>query len=406
LAGRIEKDRKHRGITVIRANNAPVRRTKAAILTTAHSVIEPTVDRSRSGWDVLSLMRFFLAFIVALTHLKDFSPLGPLAWIEQLGSLEAILGFLLISGYSIGHSIQKRPDGYFLRRMWRIYPVFLAATALTYAIQLQTWTGGFTAHFIANLFFLGQIVDRNSYVGPAWTLDLEVWLYCLAPLLLRCRPRALEWLISISVACYAAYTVGRTLFHFPYYAVTVGGINLPCLAFIWIAGFYLSISRDKKRPLRIIGLLFLAHFVLTAGIQFAHRIRHHELKAFVFNDLSGFGSIALLLLFILIVFRGVAAHRFHLAPWPSRVCRFLGNISYPLYLVHYAVFSYAVFYFSNSIALLLSALAVSIAVYLSCDFYSRRRELVSTSSRGDLARSASRDATPGKNLVSDHHLSP
>jgi peptidoglycan/LPS O-acetylase OafA/YrhL len=344
-------------------------------LSTAHSALEPTADRSRSGWDVLSLMRFFLAFIVALTHLKAYAPLGPLAWIERLGSFEAILGFLLISGYSIGHSIQKRPDGYFLRRMWRIYPVFLAATAITYAVERNAWTGVFTAHFIANLFFLGQIVDPNSYVGPAWTLDLEVWLYCLAPLLLGLRRRMLELLIGASIACYALYTIGRTLFHLPHYAGTIGGINLPCLAFIWIAGFYLSTSRDKKRPLKIAGGLFLAHFLLMLAIQFFYRAKHHELAAFVFTDLSGFIGIALLLAIIFITFRGVVAHRFHLARWQSRLCRFLGDISYPLYLVHYAVFSCAAYYFSNSVVLLLLALAVSTVVYFACDIYSQRRKM-------------------------------
>jgi len=320
-------------------------------------------------------MRFFLAFIVALTHLKRFAPLGPLAWIEQLGSFEAILGFLLISGYSIGHSIQKRPDGYFLRRMWRIYPVFLAATAITYAVKQQAWTGAFAWYFISNLFFLGQIVETNSYVGPAWTLDLEVWLYCLAPLLLLLRGRTLELLIGASLACYVLYTMGRTLFQLPHYAGTIGGINLPCLAFIWIAGFYLSTSRQKKRPLMIAGLIFVVHLVLIVTIEFFHRFKHHEAGAF-FDDLPGFLSIALLLLMVFVVFRGVIAHGFHLTLWQSRIARFLGDISYPLYLVHFAVFLYASRYFSTPVPMLLTALGVATAVYFCCDFYSMRRKLV------------------------------
>ena len=320
-------------------------------------------------------MRFFLAFIVALTHLKNFAPLGTLGWIEQFGSFEAILGFLLISGYSIGHSIQKRPEGYFLRRMWRIYPVYLAAIAIIYAVQREAWTGAFTFHFIASLFFLSQIVQDHSYVGPAWTLSLEVWLYGLAPLLLQLRARTLEWLIAISIVCYVLYTIGQSLFHLPHYAGTMGGINLPCLAFIWIAGFYLSTAREKKRPLLIAGLLFLVHFVVTVVIQLLYRLKHHDLQAFMADDLAGYISIAFLLTIIVVVFRGVIAHHFHFTLRQSHIFRFLGDISYPLYLVHYAVFAYAALYFSNPLALLLVALAVSTAVYLGCDFYSMRRKL-------------------------------
>src|ERR1700721_1783490 len=101
------------------------------------SALAPTVDvdRERSGWDVLSLLRFLLAFVVAVGHLDPFAALGPLRAVENLGSFEAILGFLLISGYSIGHSIQKKPVGFTRRRMLRIYPVYLAAVVLTFLIE-------------------------------------------------------------------------------------------------------------------------------------------------------------------------------------------------------------------------------------------------------------------------------
>jgi peptidoglycan/LPS O-acetylase OafA/YrhL len=344
-------------------------------LSTPHSALEPTADRSRSGWDVLSLMRFFLALIVALSHAREYGPLGPLAWMDRLGSFEAILGFLLISGYSIGHSIQKRPEGYFVRRMFRIYPVYLAALAITYAVQRDPWTTSFVLQFIPNLFFLGELVQRNTYVGPGWTLNLEVWLYALAPWFLRLRNSTLERFIGVSIVCYAGYEACRMLFHAPHYATTIGGINLPCLAYIWIAGFYLSTARAKARPLAIAGLLFVSHILIVTSIQFIFRLKHHELREFILVDAFAFLLRALLLAFVFAVFRGVIAHRFHFARWQSHIARFLGDISYPLYLVHYAVFVYVSHYFTNPVVLILTAMAVASVVYFGCDFYSRRRKL-------------------------------
>lgn len=63
-------------------------------------------------WSVLALMRFALASIVAITHLSDFGPLGVWAFIPMFGAFEAIAGFLVISGYSIGASYQKESKGF------------------------------------------------------------------------------------------------------------------------------------------------------------------------------------------------------------------------------------------------------------------------------------------------------
>ncbi len=343
------------------------------------SILAPTTDREteRSNWDILSLLRFVLALIVAISHLEEYSPrLGPLRWIENLGSFEAILGFLLISGYSIGHSIQKEPHGFFRRRMLRIYPVYFAAIVLTYVVQRDPLNLNFAGTLLLNLLFLGQVVVRYSYVGAAWSLGLEVWLYALAPLLLRLRAHVLEGLIGLSFACYAFYTCGRSLFHWPHYAGTLGGINLPCLAFIWIAGFGLATSaRGKMRPLRIAGTLFGAHLFLTLGIQAFYRLKHRDLHGFLATDVTDFLCHGLLLTIIFLIFLGIVFHRFRFTLGQRRIFRFLGDISYPLYLVHLPTFILFSAYSHNAAFLLSMALALATAVYLGCDFYSLRRKL-------------------------------
>src|SRR5258708_539640 len=75
--------------------------------------IQPTAAsaRERSNWDVLSLVRFLLALFVAVYHLSFFTDVGPARMLIKLGPFEAVMSFLLISGYSIGHSIAKKPEG-------------------------------------------------------------------------------------------------------------------------------------------------------------------------------------------------------------------------------------------------------------------------------------------------------
>lgn len=341
------------------------------------STLDPLTAKvgERSNWDVLALLRFFLALVVAIFHLNMLVDVGPARCLILLGPLEAVLGFLLISGYSIGHSITKEADGFLGRRLWRIYPIYLAAMLLTYLAQPEPLTASFAWMITINLLFLSEILIKVSYIGQAWSLSLEVWLYCLAPFLVRLRAASLELLIVLSFLCFVIYTCGRTLFHWPYYVQTLYGINLPTLAFIWLAGFYLAVSATKERALRLIGLLLCGYMVLALAIQGLYRLKHGELPLFLSKDMIGYAGNSLLFLLLYIVFRGVVRHQFHLSLFERRVCRFLGDISYPFYLVHTAVYIFLVRYCQNAVLLLLAALLTSSVVYFCCDFYSRRRKV-------------------------------
>jgi peptidoglycan/LPS O-acetylase OafA/YrhL len=132
-------------------------------------------------WSLLAVTRFALAFIVAIGHLEQQVPLGPLAVVPMFGPFEAVLGFLLISGYSIGNSYAREREGFLRRRALRIYPVYLGAILLTWLATPHAFDITFATTLLQNVLFLNQITTATSYVGPAWSLALEVWLYCLTP---------------------------------------------------------------------------------------------------------------------------------------------------------------------------------------------------------------------------------
>ena len=130
-----------------------------------------TTDR----WSALAFARFLLASIVAVNHLAGYCELGALSWIPKFGAFEAILGFLLISGYSVTSSYKAKPNGFLARRLFRLYPVYLTSIVLTIFIgyTIQDAPIPSLTSLIINTLFLNQLLTNSSLVGPAWSLSLE-----------------------------------------------------------------------------------------------------------------------------------------------------------------------------------------------------------------------------------------
>jgi len=326
-------------------------------------------------WSALAGWRFLLASVVAVNHLAEFTPLG--AW-ARLGPFEAILGFLLISGYSIASSYAKEPEGYLWRRIQRIYPIYLASLLFAAVMSMLangSWPSAWT--LLANVLFLNQLAVPSSLVEPAWSLSLEFWLYCLAPLLFTLRDGQLRVLMWVSFVAFMAYTCGRTLFHWNYYAGTGYGLNLLLLSYIWIAGFRLATAPDKAlATLKEVGLMMALHILLEVAITFAHKWKHGQFDVFLNVDLLGFALRSLGLAGLWWALRRLLKNRGNSGK-PVRWLRELGDVSYPLYLIHISVFELlkrndvpASPWLYYGVAVLASWL-----LYRALDFYSQRRHL-------------------------------
>ena len=339
------------------------------------ALLNKSIGIGAINWPALALARFLLAFIVVASHTLNFtnSP-GPLLLIHRFNAFNAIIGFLLISGLSIGKSILKDKDGYYKRRAQRIYPVYLASIALQYFVVPQAISLKFILLLIINVFFLNQLVTSSSYVGPAWTLALEIWLYALAPFFLRLSYKNLVYITCFSFVSYALYTCGRTLFNWPYYSATTYGLNLLFLSFIWISGFLLAIFENKlKKTSFLITAFITGHFILNFAIQFVFRIKNHQLNSFINEDIIGFlfEAICLALIYYVVISNRKLPV---FSPKAKEVFNFLGNISYPLYLSHYAILILcSKYHITNWTVLTSCCLAVSYFIYWIFDFYSKKR---------------------------------
>lgn len=331
-------------------------------------------------WSILAGMRFLLASIVVMGHLHEHAPSPWGAVAASFGSFEAILGFLLISGYSIGHSYQVKPEGFLLRRVKRLYPVYLFSLVL--CVVLGNVGAGHAPDIpwlkvLLNALLLNQLFTTESYLGPAWSLALEFWLYCLAPLLIAWSDRRVRGIMFGSLACYVFYSTARPFFSLPYFAALGFGLNLPLLAFSWVAG--LRLARQDVAPqgaLRDAGLIFAGHWLLSAGLQGAYRLKNHALDIFLTADLPGLLARAITLFFVWWVFRRFVIPCAETEGSKSMSLRFLGDVSYPLYLLHVPVIMFlAARGWHSPLLIYFTAILASALAYRLLDSYSRKRHL-------------------------------
>lgn len=130
--------------------------------------------------------RLFLALMVFVYHTTRFA----------VGS-SAVYVFFCLSGYWIYRMYTERYSAtrqplitYAVSRLWRLLPTFwlvtlLALTYLFFAGALPSyWNETNRVHFIAsNLFIFGYQTLQRQPIVPAWSLDIELQFYVVAPFL-------------------------------------------------------------------------------------------------------------------------------------------------------------------------------------------------------------------------------
>ncbi|MGG6269248.1 acyltransferase family protein [Leptolyngbya sp. AN03gr2] len=318
-------------------------------------------------WKILAGFRFFLAWIVLCTHLSWFVPSNSyLLRFNHFDGFSAVLGFLIISGYSIAHSVIKTPQGFYRRRVLRLYPLyFLAVIAsilpfLILGSQLKTPGGNSfplvlpsKGDFIGNLLLLQGFIFKPISSNPIlWTLSVEFLYYLFAPWFLKLSNRSIFALICISAVTYAVYPK----LNLPYYSHLEFGLGAILLLWAWLLGFWYR--REAGRNDHIKALLIFVGVILLS-----------------FNSFDGqFTNLTYISSCLVVIY----ATQIKLPTRLLDVFDYLGAISYPLYLFHVPAFI-AAYYFLGiqyQIGLVLFALMVSIVVYHVIDLPLRTRTLL------------------------------
>ncbi|MDB6134127.1 MAG: acyltransferase family protein [Verrucomicrobiales bacterium] len=254
--------------------------------------------------------------------------------------------FFVLSGYFVGGSVVGRGSrfqwgDYAEARLTRLWVVLIPALALTLGMDLitrhfapealygawqQTWNSGpggtkelwsvgpVTA--LGNVFFLHTIaVPVFGSNSPLWSLAYEFWYYVLFPLLMC----ALGWAGGFSkFRRTGQFVVLAVLLLLLPPSLLTGGL-------IWLLGVAMflcpRLQGKKAVMLGVAGLLGFVAALLAA-------------KANILRGFTGELAVGLAFAFLAAVLRGIP---FPFGPRVEQASKFLSEISYSLYVVHFPI---------------------------------------------------------------------
>jgi peptidoglycan/LPS O-acetylase OafA/YrhL len=281
---------------------------------------------------MLEITRFLLAVLVLISHLSGSK------MTDHFGTY-AVHGFYVISGYLITLVCRTRygfsvpgATGFFANRFLRIYPPFYAVSLLTLGairyfgttslsgteIQIPTSVG----QILSNIFILPLTLPGSPrLIPPMWSVAIELLFYALLFLIFS-RSFVLVLLIFLVSVVYTwKLMLSGVSWEFRYFDWR------PCaLPFAIGACLRFLQERDLLRWLnsRIFAFCigaFLANVVFMMFLPFENRM-----------DLPFY-----LNLLIVTVLVASGSHALFGDARLQRVSKYLGKISYPLFLVHWLV---------------------------------------------------------------------
>lgn len=311
---------------------------------------------SKPHYELLDGLRGVAALLVICYHIFEGFATSPLDQHFNHGYM-AVDFFFILSGFVIGYAYDDRwkttltLKGFFKRRLVRLHPMVIMGAllgAVSYCIQGSVkWDGTqvpFTMVLIAlllNLFLLpvvpgtGADVRGNNEMyplnGPSWSLFFEYIGNILYALFIRkFSTRALTLLVIAAAAGLASFGI----FNLSGYGHL--GVGWSMIDYNILGGFLrlmfsfsvgLLMSRIFK-PANVKGAFWICSAVLVVLFTVPHLGGADRLWI---NGL--YESICAILIFPVLVWIGASGKTTDKVT--STVCKFLGDISYPLYVVHY-----------------------------------------------------------------------
>lgn len=277
-------------------------------------------ERDETLWSWLALLRFFLAAVVVAAHLRWFFRHHPVVLAAaEFGAQIAVIGFFVISGFSIRASLAQHSDGtlaFYLRRLLRIYPLYLYAVLLTHVLNVafkpklilpgfSLGATGWATSLGNGLLLQGFAVTTMPFNPALWSLSVEVFYYALAPLFLLLSLRWSFVLMGLTFAYFCLPILGvKAEFFFGYEAFRH--------VWAWLFGFHFA--RLSAQPWSWLAL------AVSLGAVCLHPTSRNDHLSIVTGAL------------VVLVF--LCARRIEVRGGLRWIFQFLGDVSYPLYLFH------------------------------------------------------------------------
>ena len=223
--------------------------------------------------------------------------------------------FFVISGFVILPSAMRyAPREFALRRFLRLYPLFFALSLLF--IALNAATNAYPAintleAWVAGLLFLNLFVGTEQLTPNAWSLTYEVMFYILMYGIVYFAVRRRYWLGALAIGAGIAF-----LLTFP-------------IAIYFVMGAAIRLASRRERPLPAYRRTMEA-VSLILMIGFASQ-GHFE---YLWSDFANPVVVPIIVASGLYFYFAIMPGSLTAAALDNAVMRYLGTVSYSLYLVH------------------------------------------------------------------------
>lgn len=298
----------------------------------------PDLSKTKQHFEILDGLRGIAALAVVIFHFMewvftDFSK-------NFIGhGFLAVDFFFCLSGFVIGYAYDDRIGkigiaSFFKSRLIRLHPLVVLGSVLglmgflldPFALPMAYDWGKILLLFVSSLFLIPFPVMEErafnlfAFNAPSWSLFWEYVanaVYAFVLYKLGRRSLAVLTVLAAAGLCFVSYRAGNLLGGWSKDNFLDGGARV---AYSFMAGLFLCRSNwiIKNR----IGFPGLAVLLFLGFIMPWSQ----------WNWLTE--ALVVLFYFPLLVSLGAGSH---MLPQWKRICRFSGNISYPLYMTHYAV---------------------------------------------------------------------
>ena len=311
---------------------------------------------SKPHYELLDGLRGTAALLVIFYHIGEGFATSPVDQHVNHGYL-AVDFFFILSGFVIGYAYDDRwgkslnIGNFFRRRLIRLHPMVIMGAVLgvaAYCIQgCVQWDGTAVPltmvllAFLLNLFLLPVIPGTGTDVrgnaemfplnGPNWSLFFEYIGNILYALFLRrLSTRWLTALTAVAGLGLGAFAVGN-LSGYGHLGVGWSMIDWNLLGGFLRLMFSFSIGLLMSRvfrPVKIRGAFWICSAIVAVLLSLPHIGGGEKMWM---NGL--YEAVCTLFIFPALVWLGASGKTTDKVT--SKVCRFLGDISYPVYVVHY-----------------------------------------------------------------------
>jgi peptidoglycan/LPS O-acetylase OafA/YrhL len=318
----------------------------------------------------LNGLRFFAAFAVIVTHIEllkpsfGFNTLWFNPFFQMLGSL-GVYFFFVLSGFLITFLLltEREKTGniqikkFYIRRILRIWPLYFLMVVLGFfilpqfeLIHIPYLQKDFELHFQSNLILYLFILPNLAlslftavpHIGQLWSIGIEEQFYIFWPLIVSKSKNIIRTLIYIIVILVIFKTgvlfLGKFAENTSWYKpfkLFVAMSKFECMAFGGLGAYFLFIRHE----------LFL-RWVTQPVVRFL-AIALMPVLIYTTPDIleDGIHLIYSVLFLIIIVY--VSQAKAPVIILENKVMRYLGSISYGIYMYHFFIIAFVLYLTQN-----------------------------------------------------------